>query len=337
MMRDSILPWHEQPYAHLAAQWRGERLGHAWLITGMQGSGKLEFARRFAALLFCRQPQDNEACGSCKECGYFKAGSHPDWRLLQPEKSLIKVEQVRESMDFALSSSQRGGYKVLCLYPAEAMNLSAANALLKLLEEPPPMTLLLLLSHQAGQLLPTLRSRCQKLAIPLPEKSQAIDWLQARGCSEAEELLMRASGAPLQALVLSEAGRLAEHALVQAALADLLRGRTSALAAAARCSKLSLADILEHQLQDVGMLLRACQASLMPAGAGVQALQVLLPDAGDSRRSQRALHLLYARLQDCRHTALASNNANPQLILEQVFGEWSKLGKVATTGRQHGQ
>ena len=323
------LPWHEQPWRHLLAQWQADRLGHAWLIGGLEGSGKLSLVRRFAALLYCRQPQGSEACGNCKECAYFKAGSHPDWRLLQPEKKLITVDQVRESMDFLLTHSQRGGYKVLCLLPAEAMNASAANALLKLLEEPPPMTLLLLLSHQPGLLLPTLRSRCQKLLVPLPAKAQAIAWLQERGCAEAEELLLRAGGAPLKALALAEAGCLAEHARVQALVAEVISGRSSAVAAAGKCSKLPAPDILEHQLQDVGLLIRACQGAEPLVGSGLRALQALIPDAGEGRQAQRVLHQLYQRLQDCRSTVLASNNANPQLVLEQVFGEWSKLGKTA--------
>lgn len=331
-MADGVLPWLAQPYDHLVRQWRDERLGHAWLISGLEGSGKLHLARHFAQRLFCRQPQDDEPCGQCKDCGYFTAGSHPDWRLLQPEKKLITIDQIRESMDFAFTRSQREGYKVMVLRPAEAMNVNAANALLKLLEEPPPMTLLLLLSHQAGQLLPTLRSRCQKLVVPLPEKAQAVAWLQARGCSDAEEVLLRASGAPLQALALAEAGRLAEHATVQSAVADVLRGRSSAFAAAARCSKLPVPGILEYQMQDVALLIRASQAAQALPASGVQDLLPLLPDAGGSRRSQRALHVLHARLQECHSTALASNNANAQLILEQVFREWSKLAKAATRG-----
>jgi DNA polymerase-3 subunit delta' len=338
MFDEDRLPWHTQPWQHLLTQWQSQRLGHAWLLSGLAGSGKLHLARRFAALLFCREPRDNEACRSCRECTLFNAGSHPDWRLLQPEKKVITVDQVRESMDFAFGRSQREGYKVLCLHPAEAMNVNAANALLKLLEEPPPMTLLFLLSHQGGLLLPTLRSRCQKLQVPLPETTLAIEWLRARGCADAEEVLLRAGGAPLQALALAEAGRLQEHATVQSRVAEVLAGRSTPVAAAARCGKLAVPDILEHQLQDVAMLIRACQADTPLPGSGVRALQELLPRGGQDRASHRALHRLLQGLQSCRTTALASNNANPQMILEQAFGEWSTLGRaVAGAGtRRHG-
>ena len=144
-----LLPWHEGPFQQLYQQWAAERLGHAWLITGPEGVGKGVFARHFAQRLFCRAAEGRVACGQCKDCQYFAAGTHPDWRFLRPEKKLITIDQVRDSMDFSFTHSQRGGYKVLCLAPAEAMNANAANALLKLLEEPPASTYFLLLSHYA--------------------------------------------------------------------------------------------------------------------------------------------------------------------------------------------
>lgn len=336
MAGGTLLPWHENAFRQLHRQLAGGRLGHAWLISGQEGIGKRAFARQFAKRLFCRQPQDSLACGTCKDCVYFEAGSHPDWRLLEPEKKVITIDQVRESMDFAFTRSQREGYKVLCLAPAEAMNANAANALLKLLEEPPPMTVLLLVSHQSGLLLATLRSRCQQLKIPLPEHETALDWLQNQGCPNAGELLARAAGAPLRALAFAEAGRLAEHASVLDLLCDILRGRSSPLVAARKCDKLSIAGILEQLMQDLVLLLKASQAGEALAGTSLQALQHLLPDAGHSTRSQRALHNLYRSLEHCRRTALASNNANPQLLLEQAFGEWSKLARLNATGRQHG-
>ena len=331
-----LLPWHEGPFQQLYQQWAAERLGHAWLITGPEGVGKGVFARHFAQRLFCRAAEGRVACGQCKDCQYFAAGTHPDWRFLRPEKKLITIDQVRDSMDFSFTHSQRGGYKVLCLAPAEAMNANAANALLKLLEEPPPMPLLLLRRHQSGLLLPTLRSRCQQLKIPLPEQEAALAWLQQQDCPNAGELLLRAGGAPLRALALAEAGRLSEHENVLGLVCDILRGRSTALAAARKCDKLSVAGLVEHLMQDLVLLLKASQAGQTLEGSSLQSLQALIADGAQPRQSQRLLHALYINLDRIRVTALASNNANPQLLLEQVFGEWHRVARLTAAGRLDG-
>lgn len=327
-----LLPWHAKPFQQLYQQLAAGRLGHAWLVAGPEGVGKDLFARYFAQRLFCREAQGSAPCGECKDCQYFAAGSHPDWRFVGPEKKLITIDLVRDSMDFVFSHSQRGGYKVLCLAPAEAMNGNAANALLKMLEEPPPMTLLLLLTHQSGLLLPTLRSRCQRLTIPLPEQEAALAWLQQQDCPHAEELLLRAAGAPLRALALAEAGYLSEYENVLALVCDILRGRSTALAAARKCGKPSVAGLVEHLMQDLVLLLKASQAGKALVGTSLQSLQSLIADSGQVRRSQRLLHALYINLDRIRMTALASNNANPQMLLEQVFAEWSKVARLTAAG-----
>ncbi|HET7062249.1 MAG TPA: DNA polymerase III subunit delta' [Nitrosospira sp.] len=117
----------------------------------------------------------------------------------KPSKQ-ISVEQIRALADFINISSHQGGYKIVVIHPAETMNLAAANALLKNLEEPPPLTLFILVAHQSQHLLATIRSRCVQISMPVPEPSVSIDWLRARGVKNAELCLASAGYAPLSAL-----------------------------------------------------------------------------------------------------------------------------------------
>jgi DNA polymerase-3 subunit delta' len=117
----------------------------------------------------------------------------------KPSKQ-IGVEQIRAIADFINISSHQGGYKIILIHPAEAMNLAAANALLKSLEEPPPRTLFILVSHEAQHLLPTIRSRCAHISMPAPQPAVAIPWLGEQGVKHPEMCLASAGYAPLLAL-----------------------------------------------------------------------------------------------------------------------------------------
>src|SRR6266702_1207084 len=135
-----------------------ERLPHAILIRGAEGSGELEFAQGVAQSLLCEKPRgDRRGCGACPACRWFAQGNHPDFRLLLPDSMLpesqeegaeparkekrseqIRIEQVRELAGFLAVGTHRAGLRVIVIYPAEAMNANTQNALLKSLEEPPP-------------------------------------------------------------------------------------------------------------------------------------------------------------------------------------------------------
>jgi DNA polymerase III subunit delta' len=329
----SHLPWHKEAYDSMLALAKAGRLGHAWVVSGQQGLGKLAFVRSLAMVLNCRTPKHAQACGICKDCLYFQAGTHPDWRLLQPEKKHITIDQVRESMDFAFNKSQRGGYKVLCMEPAEAMNSNAANALLKLLEEPPADTLLFLVAKQPGLLLPTLRSRCQHLKLHKPDSKEAIDWLLAKGCTgDVEGLLQLASGAPLQALAMADSGLQQERLALLQVLQELHNGRTDPVSAARSCEKSSLSDILDYLMQIVAMMLRSLQANIALPERHLEVLQASVCSDMPARQKMMALHAQHAKLAATRRLVMSSNNPNHQLILEQVMAEWSKLGRQLPAG-----
>ncbi len=323
-----LLPWHQDHFRQLQSQQEAQRLGHAWLITGHKGTGKLNFVLYLAQSLLCAKPDAGKPCGKCQDCHLFSVNSNPDFRLMQPEKKLITIDQVRDTIDFAQNMSRRGGMKVLVFEPAEAMNLNAANALLKLLEEPPQNTILLLISHQPGLLLATIRSRCQVLRCGLPPHDLALGWLQSSGYSgNAELALQRAGGAPLRALAQDDAATQTERLQLISCLQGLTAGNMLPLEAAKKCEKSNITASIDYQI--------ACIADLSACAQGARALQdtdlrplseqLSLPK--QTALFNRQLHRLYSDLQQARRVALASNNANPQLLLEGLFSRWLQLGQ----------
>jgi DNA polymerase-3 subunit delta' len=206
-----------QPILDLLAQ-RVERLPHALLFYGPRGVGKLALAERVSQFLLC-ESTSKKPCGSCDACRWFLAGNHPDFRRLEPESLApvtqeeeaparrskqpsieIKVDQVRELGDFLYVGSHRGRLRIALVQPAEDMNENAANALLKGLEEPPAGAVFILVSHRPAQLLPTIRSRCVAVPVPIPPSDTALAWLSAQGLKDPERWLAYAGGAPLRAL-----------------------------------------------------------------------------------------------------------------------------------------
>ncbi|WP_159704772.1 DNA polymerase III subunit delta' [Massilia sp. 9I] len=226
-----MYPWQQAAWERL--QQMRERLPHAILFHGPAGVGKADFMETFAQSLLCENVRpDGHACGECASCGWFLQNNHPDYRRVRPEaledepagegeegaesttksKSTkapskeIKIEQVRALADFMNISTHRQGLRVVVLYPAEALNMPASNALLKTLEEPPPGTVFLLASNSLDRLLPTILSRCRKFALPMPGHDEALAWLKAQGVQDADSWLREQGGAPLAALAEAEAG-----------------------------------------------------------------------------------------------------------------------------------
>ncbi|MBI3574199.1 MAG: DNA polymerase III subunit delta' [Gammaproteobacteria bacterium] len=229
-------PWHDAIWASLTA--RIERLPHALLLQGAAGLGKQSFARRFAATLLCAQPDSKAAaCGRCHSCQLLAADNHPDLKSLAPaeDRRSIVIDQVRELGAFLALRPHTSACKVAILAPADSMNLHAANSLLKILEEPPLGSVLLLVSHQPTRLPATVRSRGHRVTFPVPERAPALAWLFAQVGNSAELLLDLAAGAPLKALALAEGGFLASRE-------EFLRDVSSLLAGAGRGDPLACAQ-----------------------------------------------------------------------------------------------
>jgi DNA polymerase-3 subunit delta' len=257
-----VLPWHYLQWLRLSSQIDDQALPHAFLFTGVEGVGKELFARNVAAFLLCESSKSGMsrlnfsdqngavsakgACGQCKQCKLFEGDTHPDFKFLEPEEgsSAIKIDQVRHLVDFFSRSSQQGGRKVALLSPAEALNNNAANALLKTLEEPSQGSVIILVSHQSGMLLPTIRSRCQVVDFGLPAVRDSLAWLSANSAALVEgaalkdddisEILSLAHWAPLKALAYIENGALSEYKLMLEELGSFLKNDCLSSTLAAR-------------------------------------------------------------------------------------------------------
>ena len=204
-----VLPWHQSQWDQVQASIENRRLAHAWLLSGPVGIGLEHFAHQLAACLLCLSgPGSQRPCGQCRSCELFAAGNHPDSMFVVPEEpgKQIKVEQIRDIIDFIYLKSQYERYKIAIISPAHSMNRSAANTLLKTLEEPPGDSLIMLITDRPNLLPVTVRSRCQQLDFQPDYSEGTLKWLASNlpeGAS-AENLLRFAGGAPLAALELPE-------------------------------------------------------------------------------------------------------------------------------------
>jgi len=224
---------------------RMARLPHALLIHGPRGVGKLALAERIAQLLLCEHKDEaKRPCGACEGCRWYLGGNHPDFRRIEPEALAkeplaeegdegtatparrgkpsiqIKVEQIRELDDFLNLASHRGRLRVALVHPAEEMNEISQNAVLKGLEEPPPGAMFLLVSHRPSLLLPTIRSRCVALPVPVPPRDAALKWLEGQGMKDAGRWLAYAGGAPLRALDYAEDAAIIDRLMRSPSLVD---------------------------------------------------------------------------------------------------------------------
>jgi DNA polymerase-3 subunit delta' len=226
----AALPWLAEPLQRALATQRG----HALLIQGPQGVGQFELALTLAQAWLCEGAAGSRPCGQCASCKLVHAHSHPDLLVLLPEalrdtlgwgsndesetgggeekagkrkpSKEIRVDDVRQAIAFAQTTSARGQAKVVVIHPAERMNSVSSNALLKTLEEPPGQARLVLGCAAPDALLPTIRSRCQALALQLPDKAQTVAWLAQQGVAQPEVLLAAAGGQPQDALAWAQEG-----------------------------------------------------------------------------------------------------------------------------------
>jgi DNA polymerase III subunit delta' len=287
-------PWIAAQASHLLAQ-----RGHAWLLQGPSGLGQYSLALELARAWLCDDPGVAGACGECPSCHAVQVHAHTDLCVLMPENIMmelgwplsekaqqdlddkkrkpskeIRVDAMRDAVEFAQRTSGRGRGKVVLVYPAERMNPITANTLLKTLEEPAGDLRFVLASESAHQLLPTIRSRCLGHTMVWPSEGEALAWLQAQGVETqaAAALLRAAGGRPEDALAFSQAGRDPE---IWAALPKAVaRGDAGVLADWTPAEAVGALQKLCHDLTAVkaGGAPRFFQRADLPAAASLAAL-----------------------------------------------------------------
>lgn len=319
-------PWQDSLWQQLAGR---SQHAHAYLLHGPAGIGKRALAERLMASLLCQQPSGLNACGQCKSCYLLAAGTHPDNYILEPEEAdkAIKVDQVRELVSFVVQTAQLAGRKVVLVEPAESMNINAANALLKSLEEPSGKTVLLLISHQPSRLLPTVKSRCVQQACPLPSEAMSLVWLQQAlpGCSAEEhhELLFLAAGSPLVAAKMHEQGVIAQRAQVVDGVKKLLKQQISPSQLAESWNTVSLQLLFDWFCQWSQLMLRY-QLTRDEGGLGQADMRKVVQYLAEKAPQPNVLNMQDWVLAQ-RQKVIGKANLNRVLLLEALLVQWASL------------
>jgi DNA polymerase-3 subunit delta' len=319
-------PWQDNLWQQLAGR---AQHAHAYLLHGPAGIGKRALAERLMASLLCQRPTPQGACGECKSCLLLKAGSHPDNYILEPEEAdkAIKVDQVRDLVSFVVQTAQLGGRKVVLIEPVESMNINAANALLKSLEEPSGDTVLLLVSHQPSRLLPTIKSRCVQQACPLPGEAMSLDWLATAlpDCSPQEriELLTLAAGSPLAAVNLNAQGVREQRAQVVDGVKKLLKQQQSPTQLAEGWNAIPLLLLFDWFCDWSSLILRY-QLTQDEEGLGLTDMRKVIQYLAQKTAQDKVLNIQDWILAQ-RQKVLSKANLNRVLLLEALLVQWATL------------
>lgn len=333
----TILPWHQSQWTHILQHYQSDRLPHALLFCGPIGMGKRQFVQQLTEILLCNRPllptENNtqfQACGQCKPCHLIKVGNHPDLKIVSPTEvgKQIKIEQIRDLIEFCNLTPNYERYQIVIISPAEALNRNAANSLLKLLEEPPAKTLVFLISHQPMALIATIRSRCQRINFTYPESNSVHNWLknQLTTPQDIELLLNLSAQAPLAALALVENEDLAKRQLLFNSLATLPIKSENPLQVAEMWNKLEAEKVLQWMLSWTMDLIRYAMTQ--------QTQYIVNQDFKEPLQrlaKQLVLQKLFAilELEKEVYRLIASTTANikSQGLLESLAIEWVKINK----------
>lgn len=319
---------HKLIYQHLLQRWGAGSLPHALLLSGEAGLGKRLFARTLAKRLLCvGAAQGDYACNQCYSCRFFQAGTHPDFYELgledqnEQEAKFIKIDQIRELCQHLVLKSRNGGLKIAIINPAEQMNHNAANSLLKTLEEPSPDTLLILVSITPFKLLPTIRSRCQRVQFPLPSESERLEHIKKK-FPELDAAKLLAAGIHTEN---DDELTAKEWLKTREDFFHYLSGLTSNTLELSEAAAYAVDNAAERILfwfsrcvEDMIKIKITANIQLIGNMDFKEALQ-----GWTKRIDLKRLFSFYTELNQAR--ALILGSVNPQLLLETVLLSWAEL------------
>ena len=310
--------WQKEVWDQFIGSVNNNHLSHAYLLTGQEGIGVDDLALALGQYVLCLAPVNQAACGKCRSCLFMDANSHPDLLKIELEGNTkqIKVDQIRKITEFVGKTAQQGGYKVVLINPAEAMNVNASNALLKNLEEPAGKTLFILVSKQASKLLPTIKSRCRQTDLALPSTSASLEWLAGLGLEDTQSLLAEAGGAPLKVKAWLDDGIIEERNKIVKELVSLTSGSVPPLGIARKWAKQN-----PELVSDIMLL--AVESVIVNMMAGKQLSQKFTA-VGDVLK-QKSLPLLFRlrdRLCEKKNQLTGNMNLNPELVVEDIVLDW---------------
>ena len=310
-----IYPWQQSQWQHFLQYVRNNKLPQALLLTGEKALGKFDFAKACAAQILCTAAE--EACGICQACHWVNEGVHPDLHVIEPENSqIIKIDQIR-ALTQSVAKSAHQQYKVIIINPAQTMNMAAANALLKTLEEPSGKTIFFLVTDNAYTLPATIISRCSGLTFAQPQWSVAYDWLaQQVSAEEAKIALELANGLPLLADAWLQDQAVDSYLESLQLLLQAAAGTEFPLSVAQKLAKLDYAVLLNLLYKLLNDLIQVnCQIQVSPHC--YQDAQLLIQVA--NRMSLDKLFELLDEVNQLRSIHLRHIALNQQLQLESFL------------------
>ena len=324
-----LYPWQQSQWRQCVRAHQQQRLAHALLLTGPSGLGKIEFAQQLAQFCLCDQPGD-QACGQCRSCQLFLAGNHPDCLCCQREEGskAIKVDQIRQLIAKLATTAQRGQGQVVIIEPADSMNVAAANALLKTLEEPSGQVQLLLVAHRTNTIPATILSRCQQLHFAVEDEASAKSWLQAQANNVAQiDLAWRLSDrAPLRALQLLQSDVTQQRDDVLNHLGCVLQKGHDPIAVVDQWVKIGVAETLIMLLSIVNDI--AASQLAVSSDYRLHGDQAVKVDFLATRIASARLMQFQRVVLDKIELWQRSNSINPQLLLESVLCQWYEVKHV---------
>ncbi len=322
-----ILPWQFNEWKKIQILRKANKLPHALLLSGESGVGKKTFSLHLAHALLCHAPNaERDACGSCKSCFLLRADTHPDLLLVEPEEDSqsIKIDQIRALIQFVNTSAMQNGNRVIVINPVGAMNINAANALLKSLEEPSDNCIFILVNHLTHRILPTIKSRCQEITFSKPDASIAMQWLKEKNQSvqEAElALALRiANQAPMQASQLLQSDFFALRTDFYKGFFELAAKKQSPLQFAAKWQDASMPwvfKLLQIGLSDILKCYSGCDAIVNTDYSDQYKRIAQSVSMHGVVRYLDIVQAYYAKI-------LSSINFNKQLLLEDLSIQWVK-------------
>jgi len=323
------LPWHDEEWQWFFRAQSQHRLPHALLLHGIPGVGKVIFAEGLAQSLLCLQSTPNynfcstDDANICSSCRLIQNRCHSNMLWIEPEKAgqAIKVDQIRDMIDFCNQSALQRGYRIVVINTADDLNIHAANALLKTLEEPSRDTLIILISHQLSQIPQTIISRCQRLHFKQPHSNEALSWLKNQLIDEsfsAELLLNLAQGAPLIAIQLQNNDLLKARNHLFETLLALQQNNENLISACAKMMSQDLLTMLDFVFTFMLDLYRLQFGNNHLVNSDYQEQLIKLRDKINHQHTAKMLTIL----QKIRKQIVLGINLNKQLVLENILIQW---------------
>ncbi|MBJ3815482.1 DNA polymerase III subunit delta' [Shimwellia pseudoproteus] len=325
-------PWLRPAFEQLIGQYQAGRAHHALLMHALPGMGDDALIYAICRWLMCEQPDGHKSCGHCRGCQLMQAGTHPDYHqvVVEKGKSSLGVDPIRHVTEKLYSRSGRGGARIVWIPDAECLTESAANALLKTLEEPPENCWFFLGCREPARLLITLRSRCLYWYLSPPDEHYAQAWLARENPQDPLQLqtaLRLSMGAPGAALTLLQPENWKRRAGLWVKVQDALQQQDLLLLAgqlnddhvveSLHWISTLLLDALKMQRGAVSWLTNADARDL------IQQLCSMMPESV----IQAVLHHLF----QCREQLRDVPGLNRELMLTELLLRWEQWMRPGAT------